>query len=78
MKASIEAVKQCVVAGMGVSVLPRIAVAVEVEAGRLANLAWEEPFEVYTQLVWNDRRVLPPVAQALIAVARDAFGITSG
>jgi DNA-binding transcriptional LysR family regulator len=44
--ASIETVKQCVVAGMGVSVLPSVAVDADVTAGRLAILAWGKPFEV--------------------------------
>lgn len=47
---SIEAVKQCVAAGMGVSVLPSVAVSTELKAGTLATLQWSEPFEVLTQI----------------------------
>jgi len=46
---SIEAVKQRVAAGMGVSVLPNVMVGAELKAGKLAALRWEEPFEVLTQ-----------------------------
>ena len=68
--ASIETVKQCVIAGMGVSVLPTVAVEAEVAAGRLARLDWREPFELYTQLVSNARRSISPVQRAVMATAR--------
>jgi DNA-binding transcriptional LysR family regulator len=72
--ASIETVKQCVIAGMGIAVLPRVAVESEVLAGRLAQLPWREPFEVYTQVVWSERRSLSPAHRAFIAAAREVFG----
>ena len=68
--ASIEAVKQCVVAGMGVSVLPSVAVEADVVAGRLSRLPWSEPFELFTQLVWNARRSVDPSLAAFMDVAR--------
>lgn len=71
--ASIEAVKQCVVAGMGVSVLPTVAVQADVLAGRLALLPWQEPFVTYTQLVWNARRSMSPPLAAFVAAAREAL-----
>jgi DNA-binding transcriptional LysR family regulator len=69
--ASIETVKQCVIAGMGVSVLPAVAVEAEVLAGRLTRLAWREPFEVYTQVVWNKRRSPSPAQAAFMLIARE-------
>jgi DNA-binding transcriptional LysR family regulator len=71
--ASIETVKQCVIAGMGVSVLPAVAVDADVAAGRLARLAWREPFELYTQLVWHARRSISPAQAAFMATARAAL-----
>jgi DNA-binding transcriptional LysR family regulator len=71
--ASIETVKQCVIAGMGVSVLPQIAVAPELAAGRLAQLPWPETFEVYTQIVWNARRSIAPAQAALMSIAREVL-----
>ena len=53
---SIEAVKQCVAAGMGVSVLIGAAVDAELAGSRLSALRWEEPFEVLTQMVWHEGR----------------------
>ena len=68
--ASIEAVKQCVVAGMGVSVLPSVAVEADIVAGRLSRLPWSEPFDLFTQMVWNARRTVDPSLAAFMDVAR--------
>ena len=71
--ASIEAVKQCVVAGMGISVLPSVAVEAEIKAGRLSRLPWSEPFELFTQIVWNARRTLDPSLAAFMETARNVL-----
>jgi DNA-binding transcriptional LysR family regulator len=72
--ASIETVKQCVIVGMGLSVLPSVAVEADVLAGRLASLAWREPFAVYTQMVWNARRSISPAQGAFMQTAREVLG----
>ena len=71
--ASIETVKQCVIAGMGVSVLPDVAVAPEVAAGRLVRLRWAAPFDVSTQMVWNARRSISPAQAAFMTTAREVL-----
>jgi DNA-binding transcriptional LysR family regulator len=71
--ASIETVKQCVVAGMGVSVLLSVAVEADVAGGRLVRLAWQEPFDVHTQIVWNARRTISPAQAAFMATARESI-----
>ena len=71
--ASIETVKQCVVAGMGVSALPSIAVSADIAAGNLVRLPWRRSFDVSTQVVWNDRRSLTPAMAAFIDTAKAAF-----
>jgi DNA-binding transcriptional LysR family regulator len=70
---SIEAVKQCVAAGMGVSVLPSVAVDAELEGGKLAALRWEEYFEVLTQMVWHKERWKSPALRAFLETAREVF-----
>ncbi|MFI9778774.1 LysR family transcriptional regulator [Streptomyces sp. NPDC051956] len=50
---NIEAIKRGVGAGLGVSLLPRMTVLDELTAGSLVPLAWEVPFELYTQLAWR-------------------------
>ena len=70
---SIEAVKQCVAAGMGVSVLPSVAVDAELKAGTLAAVRWGEPFEVLTQMSWHEDRWKSPALRAFLEVAREVF-----
>ena len=73
---SIEAVKQCVAAGMGVSVLPSVAVNAELQAGTLAALRWAGPFEVLTQMSWHEDRWKSPALRAFLEVAREVFSST--
>jgi DNA-binding transcriptional LysR family regulator len=73
---SIEAIKQCVAAGMGVSVLPSVAVGAELKAGTLAALLWDEPFEVLTQRSWHEDRWKSPALRAFLEVAREVFSST--
>jgi len=70
---SIEAVKQCVAAGMGVSVLPSVAVGADLKTGALAVLKWSEPFEVLTQMSWHEDRWKSPALRAFLEVTREAF-----
>ena len=72
---SIEAVKQCVAAGMGVSVLPSVAVSAELEDGKLAALRWKEPFEVLTQMVRHEKRWQSPALRAFLETAREVFSV---
>ncbi len=69
---SIEAIKQCVMAGLGVSVLPRITCAAEVEQGSLVELDWAGPaVSVATQLVYHrDKRISPAMGAFLEAVGQ--------
>lgn len=70
---SIEAVKQCVAAGMGVSVLPSVAVSTDLGDGKLTALRWHEPFEVLTQMVWHEERWKSPALREFLATAREVF-----
>lgn len=64
---SIEAIKQCVMAGMGISVLPEIAVKQEIEQGRISVLPWNIPdFQVVTQMVWHKEKWLSPALRSFI------------
>ncbi len=71
--ASIEAVKQCVIAGMGLSVLPEVAVRSEADAGRLSILPWSGSFSVHTQMVWHAKRWVSPAMTAFLETARETF-----
>ncbi|HEX6355558.1 LysR family transcriptional regulator [Actinophytocola sp.] len=50
---SIAAAKQSVANGLGVALLPTIAVRRELATGELCRVNWKPPFEVYTQVAWR-------------------------
>jgi DNA-binding transcriptional LysR family regulator len=50
-----------------------VAVEAEIEDGRLAALRWEEPFEVFTQMVWHEKRWKSSALRAFLETAREVF-----
>lgn len=72
--ASVEAIKQCVIAGLGVALLPRMAVQQELRHGLLTSLAWSGPdFPVSTQMCWHQDKWFSPALQAFVDVTRAAL-----
>jgi DNA-binding transcriptional LysR family regulator len=63
---SIDAAKRSVANGMGVALLPAIAVAQELRDGRLGLVDWTPPFQTYTQIVWR-RDTANAALDALVA-----------
>lgn len=74
---SIEAVKRCVAAGMGFSVLPSVAVGSELGSGALAALGWDGSFEVLTQMAWHEGRWKSPALRAFLEAAGEVFATAS-
>jgi DNA-binding transcriptional LysR family regulator len=62
--ASVEAIKQCVAAGMGLAILPAIAVAREVRQHHFNALHWAGPsLDIPTHILWHkDKWVSPAMA----------------
>lgn len=57
---SLEAIKQCVACGLGLALLPRIAVEDDVRHGRLAMLPFAHPeIRVYRQLLYHKKKWIP-------------------
>lgn len=70
---SIAAIKQCVMAGIGITVMPQVAVAEEITTGRLAILAWEEgPLETALLMIWFKEKWLSPTITAFMEMVRTA------
>ncbi|AXC13026.1 LysR-family transcriptional regulator Bsu YwqM [Acidisarcina polymorpha] len=68
--ASVEALKQCAVARMGVAVLPEMVVAEELKRGVLVALPWpQKRMHVYTQLVRHRDKWFSPVMSAFWTMA---------
>jgi DNA-binding transcriptional LysR family regulator len=71
---SIEAVKQCAIAGMGLAVLPKMAVTAELKHQRLMMLPWSGPtFPVFVQMVRHRGRWTTPALHALWSLVEQSF-----
>jgi DNA-binding transcriptional LysR family regulator len=74
MFTSIETLKRCVMAGVGISILPWIAVSEEVTRGKLSRLAWEEDtLEVAVLMIWYKQRWLSPTLKSFMDTAREVL-----
>lgn len=72
---SLEAIKQCVIAGLGVTFLPEIAVRKEIAQGQLLPLRWfGREFCIETQMVWHKDKWISPAMRAFINLAREMLG----
>ncbi len=70
--ASIEGIKQCVIAGLGIAVLPEMAIAKEIARGQIAVLPWKGPrFPIVTQLAWHKDKWISPALKAFIEITKD-------
>ncbi len=68
---SAEAIKQCVMAKMGIGFLPDATTAADIARGNLARLAWEgPPFKLYIYLIWRKNKWISPALQAFFDVTR--------
>ncbi|MFI8323459.1 LysR family transcriptional regulator [Streptomyces sp. NPDC085529] len=67
---TIEASKRAVASGLGIALLPRIAVQEELASGALVALGWEPPFTLFTQLAWRRGKRLPAHVRLFVEQAR--------
>ncbi|MGW4699538.1 LysR family transcriptional regulator [Streptomyces sp. NPDC004285] len=67
---TIEASKRAVASGLGIALLPRVAVAEELAGGTLVPLPWEAPFTLFTQLAWRRGKRLPAHVRLFVEQAR--------
>jgi DNA-binding transcriptional LysR family regulator len=69
---SVEAIKQCVMAGVGITILPEITVAKDISEGRLAAISWDEgALEVAALMIWYKDRWLSPTLNAFMETVRN-------
>lgn len=61
---SIEAIKQCVIAGIGIAALPTMVVEQDIKQGRIVELKWENNIPpIFTHIAWHkDKWMSPPLA----------------
>ncbi|WP_379127051.1 LysR family transcriptional regulator [Paenibacillus sp. sgz500958] len=64
---SIEAIKQCVISGLGISFLPLVTVRNELAEGKLARLNWnDESQRVATQMIYHHKRWISPALSTFL------------
>ncbi len=72
---SLEAIKQCVSYGLGIGLLPRIAVARELSEGRLVELDFSHPdIAFFTQIVLHKKKWIDPAIRHMIDLLFEASG----
>ncbi|MBT2368754.1 LysR family transcriptional regulator [Streptomyces sp. ISL-10] len=67
---TIEATKRGVAGGLGIALLPRVAVCAELASGALVALDWEPPFTLFTQIAWRREKRLPSHLRLFVDQAR--------
>ncbi|MFF2754451.1 LysR family transcriptional regulator [Psychrobacillus sp. NPDC058041] len=68
---SIEAIKQCVIAGLGVALLPEMVVKKDIEEGRIKVLPWMSfSTPLYTQIAWHKDKLMTQPLEEFINLTR--------
>ncbi|MBC5636274.1 LysR family transcriptional regulator [Ornithinibacillus sp. BX22] len=68
---SIEAIKQCVMADLGIAILPAMVVERDIKDGRMKELKWEQTVPtLYTQIAWHRDKELTIPIQSFIELTR--------
>jgi DNA-binding transcriptional LysR family regulator len=76
---SVEAIKQCALARMGVAVLPEFVLHEELERGSLVALAWpQKRLQVHTQMIRHKDKWVSPVVEAFWKMAAELIGAKVG
>jgi DNA-binding transcriptional LysR family regulator len=71
---NIEAIKQFVISGLGLAILPKVYIEKEVTDNLLTELPWNGPdFGMYTQLVYHKDKWLSPVMISFLELIRSKF-----
>ncbi|MFK4475805.1 DNA-binding transcriptional LysR family regulator [Paenibacillus sp. RC73] len=71
---SAEAIKQCAKIGMGIAILPEMAVIGEVNRGELVPLPWDlTPTSFATQMMWHEEKWISPAIEAFLSLTREIF-----
>lgn len=67
---SIQAIKQLTISGMGITLLPRIAVEDEINRNLLVELDWAgTPFDLVTQMIYHKDKWVSPTLKAFLDLA---------
>jgi DNA-binding transcriptional LysR family regulator len=74
---SMAAIVECVAAGLGVTLIPEIAVSRELERQKLITLPWSESnIEVAQLMIWHREKWLSPIMKGFMDTAREFLKIS--
>ncbi|MBO1627049.1 LysR family transcriptional regulator [Bacillus arachidis] len=72
---SVEAIKQCVIAGLGIAILPAMVVEKEIQQGTMKELVLENTISpIFTQIAWHRDKWITAPLQQFIDVTRVSIG----
>jgi DNA-binding transcriptional LysR family regulator len=73
---SIEAIRRCVIAGVGVTLATEIVVRDDVQAGKLAVLPWKgKQVQANLQMIWHKSKWISPILQAFMDTVRESVSL---
>jgi len=68
---SVEAIKQCTMVGLGIALLPEMAIKGELERGELIALPWDlSEIRFATQMLWHQEKWISPSMKEFIELTR--------
>ncbi|WP_339229029.1 LysR family transcriptional regulator [Oceanobacillus sp. FSL K6-2867] len=71
---SIEAIKQCVIAGLGIAALPTMVVEHDIKMGKMQELKWNNKIPpIFTHIAWHKDKWMSPPLEDFIALTRQTF-----
>lgn len=76
---SVEAIKQCVCAGMGLGLLPAIVVARELRQNQFRALHWDGPkLDIATHVLWHKDKWVSPAMAAFLELIKEHLRTSEG
>ena len=74
---SIEAIKQCVIKGLGITMIPEIAVKSELDQKKLKAVPWfDEPLETGVLMIRHKDKWISPALQAFMEICREVMKLS--
>jgi DNA-binding transcriptional LysR family regulator len=75
---STETIKKCIMAGIGITIIPEVAVKTEIAEGQLAVLPWQgRPFSAKLLMIWHKNTWISPTLQAFMDLIRETLTATA-
>ena len=75
---SIEAIKQCVIKGLGITLIPEIAVKTELDQKKLEKIPWlDEPLETGVLMIRHKDKWISPALQVFMDICRETMKLSN-